>query len=162
MDYRNRYRIVTAAGPLLLSIPIIGGRRQSAALEDVRIDYTHAWQRQHWRTLLSAYGRAPFFEHYAPGLEAIVLATYERLLDFNLATIEWLGKEMQINMSLKTIGQLANALEMLPMPDTHVLESGAADIKPYHQVFEDRFGFVADLSAIDLLMNEGPYSAALL
>jgi hypothetical protein len=30
--------------------------------------------------------------------------------------------------------------------------------KPYNQVFEYKFGFVGDLSIIDLLMNVGPES----
>jgi hypothetical protein len=103
MDYRNRYRISTAAGPILLSVPIVGGRRQGATLSDVLIDYTHAWQRQHWRTLLSAYGRAPFFEHYGPPLEAIILKDYQTLLDFNLAAIRWLNKEMRLNVPIEAI-----------------------------------------------------------
>src|SRR6478735_6864409 len=72
ISYRNRYRISTANGPLLLSIPIKGGRRYAAPLADTLIDYTHDWQRQHWRTLFSAYGRAPFFEHYGPELETLI------------------------------------------------------------------------------------------
>jgi hypothetical protein len=158
MDYRNRYRIATAAGPQLLSIPIMGGRRQQASLDKVYIDYTHAWQRQHWRTLLSAYGRAPFFEHYAPMLESLILAAYPSLLDFNLASIAWLNKEMQVNQSLPIISNLSAEAESY-----HMVDTGSGDnVRVYHQVFEDRYGFLPNLSAIDLLMNEGPYSTSLL
>jgi hypothetical protein len=59
--YRNRYWILDANGPLLLSIPIVGGRGSRELIKEVQIDYTEPWQKQHWRALESAYNRSPFF-----------------------------------------------------------------------------------------------------
>jgi len=34
--------------------------------------------------------------------------------------------------------------------------------KPYYQVFEDKHGFLPDLSVVDLLFNQGPQSKSYL
>jgi len=134
---------------MLLSVPLIGGRRQSKPLSDTAIDYTHAWQRQHWGALYSAYGRAPFFEHYGPELESILKRQYKSLLDFNLAGIEWLSGAILLEIRFSLVDEWPAGAEDVetnlhtPTPE-------------YTQVFGERQGFVAGLSAIDLLMNEGP------
>ncbi len=148
-DYRNRYCIATANGSLLLSVPVRGGRRSRAPLADMPIDYTHSWQRQHWGALFSAYGRAPFYEHYGPELESLIFAGHETLLDFNLAGIEWLRRSMRLEADFSPTDTLGPATEV-----SHALEVAI----PYHQVFEERWGFLPNLSAIDLLMAEGPYA----
>jgi hypothetical protein len=158
--YRNRYRIATAGGPMLLSVPVKGGRRPGTPLNETAIDYTHAWQRQHWRTLFSAYGRAPFFEHYGPGLESLLFAGDKWLLDLNISAIEWMCRSMRVKADIVLSGRLPPGAESaywrLARPDESAAPLG------YHQVFEDRTGFLPDLSAIDLLMAEGPYAASFL
>lgn len=120
------------------------------------IDYTHAWQRQHWRTLFSAYGRAPFFRHFGPELEALIFAGYEYLPDLNLASIEWLRDSMRIQVGLTTTTVITGEATKIPSLTDSPRKAG---FSAYGQVFEERFGFQPDLSAIDLLMNEGPYAA---
>lgn len=142
----NRYTIATANGVQQLSVPVKGGRKQRAPLAALQIDYTHDWQRQHWGALYSAYGRAPFYEYYAEPLKAIIYAGHQGLQELNMAALNWLDKEMRLSLSFveSARGEMAISERNLPA---------------YHQVFEDRFGFLPNLSAIDLLMNEGPYSA---
>jgi hypothetical protein len=141
----NRYKIITANGVQELSVPVKGGRKQRLPLAALQIDYTHDWQRQHWGALYSAYGRAPFYEHYAEGLKAIIYAGYESLHELNRASVNWLAAEMRLSLSIQEVvaGEISLNDALFPA---------------YHQVFEDRWGFVGGLSAIDLLMNEGPYS----
>jgi hypothetical protein len=158
IGYRNRYRIAAANGALLLSVPVKGGRRLSAPVKDTAIDYTHSWQRQHWRSLFSAYGRAPFFEHYGGELERLLFSGHKWLLDLNMNAIELLNQAMQLKMGIVVTDQLPKEAEDAYWRAARpgAASSGAA----YHQVFEDRLGFLPDLSAIDLLMAEGPYAAA--
>ncbi|NJO02926.1 MAG: WbqC family protein [Bacteroidia bacterium] len=59
-SYRNRCRIMTAHGPQDLSIPVIKPGHQKR-FKDIRIDYSQKWVNIHWRTIQSAYGKAPFF-----------------------------------------------------------------------------------------------------
>src|SRR5688572_763281 len=71
MSYRNRFIISAANGPLKLSIPLQGGRDQRAAMKDILVSNDQDWQKQHWRTLVSAYNRSPYFEFYAISLEQL-------------------------------------------------------------------------------------------
>lgn len=147
--FRNRYRIATASGELTLSVPLKGGRRVEADFAELRIDYTHSWQRQHWGALYSAYGRAPYFEHYGPELEGLIFQEYENLLALNLAAMEWLRKSMRLTPPVNISGEAAPGavlgVEMQGLPE-------------YHQVRKDKLGFLPAMSAIDLLMVEGPYA----
>lgn len=150
MSGYNRYRIAAANGQLLLSVPIAGGREQRIALKDICIDAKSDWQKQHWRSIFSAYGRAPFFEHYAPSLEALIHRPFERLVDLNLAVLEWAAGALKWNKTFITVEQGA-------------LYRGYPQVfVPYPQVFGDRHGFIPNLSVLDLLMNEGPAAGALL
>jgi len=152
----NRYTIASANGPLLLSLPIKGGRRTKLNLQEASIDYTHDWQRQHWRALISAYGRAPFFEHFAQGLEAIIYGNHERLLEFNQASIHWLAKAFKYQPP-----QFSHRSELRESPG-FFKEKNTTKFQEYYQVFAARLGFLPNLSAIDLLMNEGPGASLLL
>lgn len=145
----NRYRIATANGLQQLSVPLQGGRRQALPLPALRIDYTHDWQRQHWGALFSAYGRAPFFEHFAPGLRSLIYAGHERLEALNRAALEWVCAELRLPLSFLETEQAPTLLPSQALP-------------AYHQVFEARFGFEPGLSMLDLMMNEGPAAVDLL
>lgn len=148
--FRNRYQIASANGLLTLSVPLKGGRRVRAPLNEIQIDYTHDWQRQHWGALYSAYGRAPFWEHYGPELEALLYKQFEHLSEFNLATIEWLKKAMRLDLKIEAVSDI----DVRPIR----MEEQKIEMPPYPQVFQERLGFLPDLSAIDLLMAEGPYT----
>src|SRR5471030_1767343 len=70
MSFRNRCMMAGANGLIQLSVPLENGRGQKCPVRDVRINYAENWQKQHWRTLFSCYGNAPFFEFYRDWLEA--------------------------------------------------------------------------------------------
>lgn len=159
MTYRNRYRIATSNGPLLLSVPIMGGREQRVPLHSILIDNKTNWQKQHWRSLFSAYGRAPFFEHYGPELELLFRQTYEHLAAFNKAAIDMISKAFRVQQLF--INEMEPGLQQDPTIDLRA-EAAVSDSPSYPQVFEDRIGFIGDLSILDLLMNEGPSGYLLL
>jgi len=158
MTWRNRYRIATANGSLLLSIPVVGGRTLKTPMNEVLIDYRQDWQKQHWRSLFSAYGRAPFFEYYGPALERLLMLRPERLIDFNLAALEWITKELRLSIIFSEANKDQEpALDLLQQ----TFDEQESNIR-YTQVFEDRHGFIPNLSILDLLMNEGPAATGLL
>ncbi|MBK6984535.1 MAG: WbqC family protein [Bacteroidetes bacterium] len=61
--YRNRCDIVTANGKLSLSIPLIK-QADKELIFDKKISYAEDWQKQHWRTIVSAYKNSPYFEFF--------------------------------------------------------------------------------------------------
>jgi len=154
MTYRNRYHIATANGPLLLSVPLAGGRLQRIPMQKVQIDERQNWQKQHWRSLFSAYGRAPFFEHYGPSLEALLHQRYEHLAALNKAAIEWIKKELRLPQQFILISEAAEV--SAPIKDLKAVAWDSLPVTHYTQVFEERTGFLPHLSILDMIMNEGP------
>src|SRR5690606_2966239 len=159
MSFRNRYSIATAHGKHSLSIPLHKGREQRAAMKDIKLSYNENWQKQHWRTLFSAYNRSPYFEYYSPELETIFLKKQERLVDFNMATVHWVKRQLRLNTEEKFITEYRKNHEVVTdLRNLKPQDESAHSPITYHQVFEDRNGFIPHLSILDLLFNEGKYA----
>ena len=159
MTQRNRYRIAGANNPIMLSVPLVNGRHQHEPMSGVQIFNGERWQVQHWRTLVSVYRSAPFFEHYEESLSHLFEEKYDYLIDFNIDTLLWVKKQLRLSFELQ------KAAEFVPAYPTEVEDlrylkeySDGKTLPEYHQVFEDRIGFLPDLSILDLLFNEGPVS----
>ena len=84
--WRNRNRIKTANGPIWLTIPVRtkGLRENHTPINQIAIDWTQDWPRKHWMTIRHAYGKAPFFNHYATQLEEFYRTRHELLADFTI------------------------------------------------------------------------------
>ena len=167
--YRNRAIILGANGPISLIVPVEKGREQKINIKDLRISYDEDWQRNHWRTIFSAYNSSPFFEYYAHDLEPFFLKKYTFLFDFN----QQITATMLEILDIQTAINLTSAFEQIPdkclnfrekiNPKAHRNDPNAHFIaQPYTQVFCDKFGFMADLSILDLLFNEGPSAHSVL
>ncbi len=159
MTYRNRYCVAGANGLIKLSIPMLHGRDQRSSMTDMGISNIENWQKQHWRTLVSAYNRSPYFEHYAMPLERLFATTYDKLVDFNLASIQWLLE--QLGLKYKTEFQTVYQKNYDGQCDLRMMRPGLenmseTDFPAYAQVFSERIGFKPNLSLLDLLFSEGP------
>ena len=164
MSYRNRYRISGANNTILLSIPLLSGRDQRLPMTEVRISNQENWQVQHWRALTSAYKRAPFWEYYEPGLQQIFETRYTHLKDFNMATTAWVVQQLKLRPTISETNVYTEKYEATVTDLRRIKPSderkAAGSFPKYYQVFEDRIGFIPNLSIIDLLCSEGPQSAA--
>lgn len=157
--FRNRCYICTDIGLHMLNIPIkhVGNTKGKQRYSAVKIDNDYPWQRQHWRTLETAYRTSPFFEFYEDDIAPLYHNTFDSLLDFNLKSIETTCECLQINMPVKTTENYeANVTNKV---DGRFLISSKRKIileqPKYVQVFDDRNDFIANLSVLDLLFNEG-------
>ena len=146
--HRSRCRIATANGPLLLSIPLTGGKHQQMPIREVRIDYRQDWQRQHAQTIRSAYGRAPYYEFYADELLEVAAQRYPFLWDYNVALTQHLLTTLQLSVDLSFTTHFQGADAGASQPTRQPT--------PYRQVFEERYGFLPDLSILDALFCLGP------
>lgn len=151
-SWRNRCEIAGPNGRQLLSIPLVKGKNSRMPIRDVRIAYDEPWQRSHWRSIVTAYGSSPYFDHYADALRPFYEKPQPFLFDFNLALMEFvlLGK-----MGWK--GQLRLSETYHP-----AVVTDAPELKRYPQVFEEKFGFLPDLSVLDLLFCVGKYGGEIL
>ena len=164
--YRNRCYVCTDIGRHMLSIPIqhVGGHQGRQKYKAVLLDNSYPWQRNHWRTLQTAYRTSPFFEFYEDDIAPLYEQTFEKLLDFNLQTIKTICDCLQIDSpkektaeynlepnDLQDLRCMVNAKRTLPLRQ-----------EKYTQVFGDRHGFVKNTSVLDLLFNEGTMALAYL
>lgn len=167
--YRNRCRIYAANGPLSLTIPILAGSVHKIPVRDVRIDNGRSWKRLHVKGIESAYRSAPYYEYYIDSFLPYYNKEYSFLLDFNLDLQSVLLGQLNIQTVVvqtdtylhDTGEEMADYREVI-----HPKKSLAADPYftplPYSQVFLERFGFIPNLSVIDLLFNMGPESTEVL
>ncbi len=81
----NRARLKTAAGPRWLTAPMFQQSREQLILQ-TRVDTTQPWQRKAIRTLENLYGKAPYFQNYAPEIIPILEKPYDTLTDLDCAS----------------------------------------------------------------------------
>lgn len=164
-SWRNRCEVLTAGGRTALTVNVATGR---AAMRDMRIDHSKRWQHAHRLTIVSAYGNAPYFDHYWPSLEPFFMRRYEYLRDLNGdildAVLRIMGNPVVPVYSEAYIepsdgwNDLRDAISpkaRLARPDPCFRP------EPYWQVFSPA-GFMPNLSIIDLLMCEGPQTLEIL
>lgn len=167
--YRNRAVILAANGPVSLIVPVEKGRGKKIRMKDLRIAYDEEWQRNHWRTIFSAYSSSPFFEYYADDIEPFFRKRYQFLFDFNQQITEAILEILDISANLfltedfeKVPENCLNFREQIS-PKTHLIDPDSHfAAQSYTQVFSEKFGFIPDLSILDLLFNEGPSAHSIL
>jgi hypothetical protein len=158
-NYNNRCYILSANGPLALSIPL--HKSSKLPYKEIKIDYSQDWISNHWRAITSAYGNSPYFNYYSELIRKLIEEKHTYLLDLNLSImsncLEMLG--WQINLSCtweysKSIQEGITDLRSVihPKKDS-ILEFKFPSIS-YMQVFGREF--VKNLSIVDLLFCEGP------
>lgn len=162
--YRNRMYIYGANGKLSLNIPIrhTGDKSQHQRYKDVRIENDFNWQKQHWKSLQTAYRTSPFFEYYEDDFAPLYRKKREFLLDFNYECLDLMAECLKLDFKAqKTEGYILSSPPE-PIKDLRGLvnakQEGFMELEPYTQVFQDKMGYLAGLSIVDLLFNEGPAS----
>lgn len=158
--WRNRMRILSANGPIDLSIPIIKGHSPNQPIREVRIDYQENWQKIHFRSVESAYRRSPFYEFLIDEIRWLWEIRLEYLLDYNMRAMRTVLEIMKSDVVIKLTQEYQKPDYYKEMDYRYSIHPKAKkqgtgyEPVPYHQVFSDRFGFVQDLSILDWLFND--------
>ncbi|OQX75308.1 MAG: hypothetical protein B6D61_10600 [Bacteroidetes bacterium 4484_249] len=157
--YRNRCIIYGSNGRMALTIPVIKVNGNHTKTKDILISYRQDWQKNHWRSIVSAYNHSPFFLFYKDELEPFYYKKTKYLLDFNHqlleAVINLLGLKIQIFYTEKYIEKKNKQFRDLRNRFTPKKENATLSFPHYTQVFEENHGFISNLSIIDLLFNAG-------
>ncbi|MFS4415732.1 WbqC family protein [Maribacter sp. 2307ULW6-5] len=164
--FRNRTHIATDRGKHRLSIPIVhvGSPTGRQRYKNVMVDNTYNWQRQHWRTLETAYRTSPFFEFYEDDLKPFFSQRHHGLLDLNLGSIALVCDCLQIPFPQERTTSYEQELPQYTDKREWVNAKGPSSFRApeYVQVFGDRHGFLSNLSILDALFNLGPDTLAYL
>lgn len=159
--YRNRTKIGTANGILELFIPIMHGRKERVCMKEVRISADHDWQRLHWQSIQTAYRSSAYFEYYEEDFHAFYNKKFDFLFDYNMGQLELIMKSLKIKKSIELTDSYVKEYED-DLDFRDVIHPKKISVypnpTPYYQLFEDRQGFMPDLSIIDLIFNQGPQS----
>ena len=156
---RNRMYIYSPNGIQLLNIPVKHSKEEHQKTKDVRIETAFNWQKQHFKSLEAAYRTSPFFEYFEDEFYPIFEKKHEFLLDLNYKTMEIASKCLQLDFDYNETEEYFT--EVPNKIDYRNLVNGKKDytvITPYKQVFDDKHGFLNNLSILDLLCNEGRYA----
>lgn len=166
-SFRNRCVIAMSDGKHSLSIPLEKGKNQQTDIREVRIDYSQNWQLMHFRTIKTAYGSAPYYDYYEPYILPFYKEKTEYLYDYCLFFQETICRLLKIKPNITFTDTYQKDYSDTETIDfrNHISpkfynKAEAFDFEfnafPYPQVFEDKNGFISNLSILDLLFCTGP------
>lgn len=178
-SFTNRNRVKIAAGAAWLTVPVNLKGHISSTIRAIEVANETNWARKHWLTLAQGYAKAPFFGAHRDFFESVFNRSWERLVDINHVTLEYLLRQFEIETpvvyqsKLQVGGQKQELILSLcrklqadqflfgimgreyvdkelflahsVTPSFHTYRT-----VPYPQL---RGGFIANLSALDMLFN---------
>lgn len=183
-DFQNRNRIKGPNGPMWLTVPVQAQNHYQLKITDVEIVDRAVWRRKHWKSLLFAYHRAPYFAQYADFFEETYQREWRRLVDLNVHLLRFLLGALGLPADFPRTSELGLTarkseaiIEMccklgattyiFGEQGRHYADVAAFEAANIRVVFQDyrhptypqQFGeFVSHMSVVDLLFNSGPHS----
>ena len=156
---RNRMYIYSPNGVQLLNVPVKHAVEKHQKYKDVRIENDFGWQKNHFKSLEAAYRTSPFFEYFEDDFRPLFEKKHEFLMDLNLEVFQLVNDSLGINIQPQKTTEFFH--EVSDYTDFRHLVNGKKDttqIDEYTQVFNEKHGFINNLSILDLLFNDGRYA----
>lgn len=156
--YRSRCYIYAANGKLLLNVPVQKNKGQKTLTPKTIIDYTEDWQSLHLKSLQSAYRSSPFFEFYEDDLANVFNTKYYKLEELHKACHFFVMNALQEEIpTLQTSTYYKTYSDKIDFRIlTNTKKNPPINFNKYTQVFDDKHGFLENLSILDLIFMEGP------
>lgn len=158
---RNRTYIYSPNGIQLLNIPVKHSKLSHQKTKDIQIENDFEWQKQHFKSLEAAYRSSPFFEYFEDDIRPIFEKKHTFLLDLNFETFDFILKSMRLKLEYETTTEYFQEVDTTIITDFRELANGKKDtseFESYTQVFDDKHGFINNLSVLDVLFNEGKFA----
>jgi hypothetical protein len=163
-SYRNRCYIYNSNGKQLLSIPVKhplkDGRKKS---KDTLVENNVDWQKHHFKSLQVAYRTSPFFDFLEDDIAPIFHKRYKYLYDINIDTFIFIMDTLQLSLNFSKTNKYET--ENLNTDFRFLADrkhQPKKEVKNYTQMFDDKHGFILNLSILDLLFMEGPNTISFL
>ena len=111
-------------------------------------------------SLQTSYRSSAYFEYYEDDLTNFFEKKWDFLFDYNEDLLRLLNRFLKINISYNYTNIFETTYPELDDYRESIHQKYTSDIsfKPYFQVFEERNGFLPNLSIVDLIFNQGPQS----
>lgn len=188
-DFVRRNRIRGPNGPMWLSVPIITKGRYYQLIQDVIIDNSQSWAKNHWKSIQHQYARTSFFDDCSHHLTSIYEAEWDNLADLNITIIKTMAQLLDIERptylasELGVTGKSSQLLADLTLAvgadiylsgpmgrdylDENLFKERGLRIEYNdftHPVYPQHGSeeFIPYLAAIDLLFNCGPTAQAVI
>ncbi|WP_188620618.1 WbqC family protein [Flavobacterium suaedae] len=156
---RNRMYIYSPNGIQLLNIPVKHSKGERQKFKDTKIEWAFDWQKQHFKSLEAAYRTSPFFEYFEDDIRPIFEKKHTFMMDLNFEILDIVAECLGTSISFDKTEEYFHEVEN--MKDYRFLTNGKKDTSEfdaYTQVFNDKHGYLNNLSILDLLFNEGRYA----
>lgn len=160
-SYLNRAYIIGANKVLRLTVPLEQNKTYQP-LKTATIDHKSNWARKTWTAIASAYGKTPYFPFFAGEVESLLKQRHKYLLDLNIATLELITRAFSLTPTYQWLSGIEHFPDEVSDWRTAIRPRNSAGTdpeftpRPYPQAFEYKFGFISNLSGLDLLFNLGP------
>ena len=168
-SYRNRCYIYGANGKQCLVIPVKKHHGEKTPVNQVEIDYQKSWRKIHLKSIESAYRLSAFYEYYADDFAGLYDHEIPLLIEWNQKILEKVMQMLGIRQALLTTGKWEDKAsgyldyrQSIHPKDRLNKQDPSFTPQPYQQVFRERYGFIPNLSIVDLLFNEGPEGVSIL
>jgi len=182
-SWQSRNRIKTQAGEQVLSVPILTAGKPFGTIAEAEIDVRQSWARKHARAIEQAYARAEYGRSF-PEFFAIYQCEWHFLRPLNRCLINYLAERFGITTPMRyasefvsRTGRNEHIIDLCravgadvfyePAGGRGLFDEGAfaeAGIEILYQEYEHPVyrqlhgEFLPCMSAVDLLLNEGPRS----
>jgi hypothetical protein len=157
-SYRNRCYIYNSNGKQLLSIPVKHEVKEARKkTKDTLVENDFSWQDQHFKSLKIAYRTSPFFDFFEDDIAPIFEKKYKYLHDINIDTFLFITDALQLSSDfIKTTEYEVNPIQSDSRQLAEIKKQPKTLVDKYIQMFDDKHGFIPNLSILDLLFMEGP------
>lgn len=100
--FQNRNRLLSAGGPIWVTVPVYIKGKSGQLIEEVRIsnDKVPRWKEKYWNSIVQCYRKATFFQEHAPFFENVLARPWDRLVELNHAILTYLLRALQIDVKL--------------------------------------------------------------
>ena len=181
--FGNRNKIRTYQGERWLTVPVLQKNKRSQHYSET-ITVNNQWGQDHWKTIYFNYAKAPYFKDYADFFEKLYQNPPKNLLDLDLQIIKYLAEQFNIDTQILLASGVDIPNDFTSKTErlahiiiavggtTYITSKGTKNYiekevmtahgiellwhefsHPTYKQFQG--GFIPNMSAIDLLFNEG-------
>ncbi len=160
---RNHFDILTSQGTLKLTFPVNKPWR-GRKMNEIELFDDKKMISNHWKSMVSAYNKSPFFEFYQDDFYSIFLNPPKLLVDLNLSFLTICLKILNMQPEIQLSSQINESIKMstsfIEKQKLSVLLDDYFGNPDDDLAYRQHFGneFARGLSILDLIFNQGSES----